>query len=255
MICVTSWDSGISELINESGSISGAQAPAIKRQVPGFFGILPHLPQELSAQLFMDKASRHLKAGEVLFLAGDEGNGCYLLKNGLLKVVVSSPQGEERILAFLGPGTVAGELSVIDGQPRSASVFAVKDCDLSFVSQAAFDECARQHPEIYRYLVDVLAARLRETSEAVAADSFLTVKSRLARALLELARFLGEEEDTGLVVIRHKISQNDLAAMAGVARENVNRVLSEWRRRKIITRSMGYYRLHDVAALQRSVDT
>lgn len=233
--------------------IDEAEAVSVARQVPGVFGILPHLPPELSAQLFMDRASRHLKAGDVLFLAGDEGNGCYLLNHGLLKVVISSPQGEERILAILGPGTVAGELSVIDGRPRSASVFAVKDCDLSFVSQAAFEDCAREHPEIYRYLVDVLAARLRETSEAVAADSFLTVRSRLARALLELAKVLGEEDASHRIVIRHKISQNDLAAMAGVARENVSRVLSDWRRRKIITRSTGYYCLHDITALQRSV--
>ena len=234
--------------------MSAAKAPVIKKEIPGLSGILPRLPQDLSAQLFADTASRHLKAGDVLFLAGDTGNGCYLLNQGLLKVVISSAQGEERILAILGPGTIAGELSVIDGRPRSASVFAIKDCELSFISQAAFEDCARRHPEIYRYLVDVLAARLRETSESVAADTFLTVQSRLARALLELAQFLGEEEAPGRVVIRHKFSQNDLAAMAGVARENVSRALSDWRRRKLVTRSMGYYCLHDIAALKRSVD-
>jgi CRP/FNR family transcriptional regulator len=128
-------------------------------------GILPRLPPDLSAQLFSDTVPRHLKSGEALFRAGDKGNGCYRLNQGLLKVVISSPQGEERILAILGPGTIAGELSVIDGNPRSASVFAISDCDLSFITQAAFDECARQHPEIYRYLVAVLAARLREPAD------------------------------------------------------------------------------------------
>jgi CRP/FNR family cyclic AMP-dependent transcriptional regulator len=63
-------------------------------------------------------------------------------------------------------------------------VFAVKECELSFVSREAFEECTQQHPELYRYLVDVLAVRLRETNEAVVAANFLTVKSRLARALL-----------------------------------------------------------------------
>jgi CRP/FNR family transcriptional regulator, cyclic AMP receptor protein len=232
-----------------------ANAPVIKRSVPGISGILPRLPPSLSKQLFAEATTRHLKDGDALFLAGDTGNGCYLLNEGLLKVVVSSAKGEERILAVLGPGTIAGELSVIDGQPRSASVFAIKECQLSFISQATFDECARQHPEIYRFLVDVLAARLRETSEAVAADSFLTVKSRLARALLELAKFLGEEQAPGSIVIRHKFSQNDLAAMAGVARENVSRALSDWKERKLVTRSMGYYCLHDVARLKHNVDS
>jgi len=235
--------------------MSIAKAPVIERLIPSISGILPRLPPDLSAQLFAGATSRHLKSGEALFLAGDTGNGCYLLNQGLLKVVISSARGEDRILAILSPGTVAGELSVIDGEPRSASVYAINDSELSFISQAAFEDCARRYPEIYRYLVDVLAARLRETSEAVAADSFLPVKSRLARVLLELAKVLGEEEAPGRVVIRHKFSQNDLAAMAGVARENVSRALSDWRRRKLVTRSMDYYRLHDISALKRAVDT
>ena len=241
-------------MVHEFGSTSIAKGPVIKKKIPGITGILPRLPKDLSAHLFADTSHRHLKAGEALFRAGDAGNGCYLLDKGLLKVVISSPRGEERILAILGPGTIAGELSVIDGEPRSASVFAIKDCELSFISQAVFEKCAQQHPEIYHYLVDVLAARLRETSQAVAADSFLTVKSRLARALLELAKFLGEEEAQGRIVIRHKINQNDLAAMAGVARENVSRVLSDWRRRNVVTRSTGYYYINDIARLKRRVD-
>jgi CRP-like cAMP-binding protein len=86
----------------------------------------------------------HLKAGEPLFLAGDAGDGCYRLERGLLKIVITSARGEERILATLGPGEIAGELAIIDGQPRSASVFAVRDCELSFISRKDFEECTRQ---------------------------------------------------------------------------------------------------------------
>jgi len=217
-------------------------------------GILPALPEHLSVLLFASTERRHLDAGEVLFAAGDSGDGCYRLERGLLKVVISSPQGDERILAILRPGALAGELAVIDGQPRSASVAAVRACELSFISRAVFEKCTKQHPEIYRYLVNVLAARLRETDNAVAAASFMTVKARLARTLLELGELLGEEEDSGRVVIRHKIHQSDLAAMAGVARENVSRVFSDWTKRKTISRSSGYYCLNDIATLKRSVD-
>ena len=75
----------------------------------------------------------------------------------------------------------------------------------------------------------------------MAADSFLTVKARLARALLELTEYLGEDAGAGRVLIRHKITQSDLAAIAGVARENVSRVLSDWKRRDLVTRSSGFY--------------
>ena len=215
--------------------------------------IAPRLPNALPTQLFRDAAPRHLQAGEALFVAGDPGDGCYRLEQGLLKVVITSPQGDERILAMLGPGTIVGELAMIDGLPRSSSIFAVKDCELSFISREEFENRTKQHPEVYRYLANVLAARLRGTDEAVAAVSFLTVKERLARALIELGEFLGEADDAGRVVICHKISQSDLAALAGVARENVSRVMSDWKRRKVVTRSGGYYCLDAVETLKSNL--
>jgi CRP/FNR family transcriptional regulator, cyclic AMP receptor protein len=217
--------------------------------------ILPRLPNALLAQLFRSAARRRLQAGEALFVAGDPGDGCYRLEQGLLKVVITSAQGEERILAMLGPGTIVGELAMIDGLPRSSSIFAVRDCELSFINREEFGECTKQHPEIYRYLANVLAARLRETDEAVAADSFLTVRERLARALIELGELLGEADDAGRVVICHKINQSDLAALAGVARENASRVMGDWKRRKVVTRSGGYYCLNAVETLKRNLDS
>ena len=181
-------------------------------------------------------------------MAGDAGDGCYRLERGLLKVVITSAHGEERILAILGPGEIAGELAIIDG--RSASVFALKDCELSFISRKNFEKCMRQNREICDYLITVLASRLRETDEALAAASFLTVKARLARALLNLAEFLGEERGSGRILIHHKIKRNDLAAMAGVAAENVSRVMKDWMQRHVVTRSSGYYCLEDIAALK-----
>jgi CRP/FNR family transcriptional regulator, cyclic AMP receptor protein len=108
-----------------------------------------------------------------------------------------------------------------------------------------------QHPEIYRYLVNILAGRLRETNEAVAAANFLTVEARLTRALLDLAQHFRGHSEAEQIVISHKMTQNDLAAMAGVARENVSRVLTDWEERKIVVRSSGYYCLYDVTALKR----
>jgi CRP-like cAMP-binding protein len=115
-----------------------------------------------------------------LFHAGDAGDGCYRVDNGLLKVTMLSPSGSERILAFLGSGAVVGELSMIDGLPRSASVVAVRPAALSFLSRAAFKAFAIEHPELYEYLVMLLSARLRETDAVIAAGSFLPTKGRLA---------------------------------------------------------------------------
>src|SRR5262245_47597538 len=208
-------------------------------------------PAALSAPLFDAARRRHFDAGERLFAVGDAGDGCYLLDQGLLKVTVASPRGEERIIAILGPGAIFGELSMIDGLPRSASVFALHDCLVRFVSREAFKDRAKMYPEI---LLAILAARIRRVDEDLAATTFLSVKARVARALLELAQDIGQPSSGGHIVLHEKISRADLAAMAGVARENVSRVLSDWRRRKFVTRSSRRYSLNNIAALKREIE-
>jgi CRP/FNR family transcriptional regulator len=167
--------------------------------------------------------------------------------------MVASQQGEERIISLLGPNAIVGELSMIDGRPRSASVVAIADCSLSYVSRAKFQKYTEAHPELTTYLVKTLAGRLREADEALAAATFLSVKARLARALLNIAEYVGEDNAAGQIQLRLKISQSDLAAMAGVARENVSRTMSEWRKREIVTHSSSYYCINDPAALAQEM--
>jgi CRP-like cAMP-binding protein len=195
-----------------------------------------------------------LKADQLLFLAGDPGDGCYRVEDGLLKVTMVSRSGTERILAFLGTRAIVGELSMIDGRPRSASVVTVRAAKLSFLSRAAFDDFANKHPEIYKSLVTLLASRLRETDAVVAAGSFLPLRGRVACTLLELAQDFGQDVGSGRVVIRQKIGQSDLAAMAGIARENVSRILNDWKRRKLVSRLSGYYCLENKAKLQHEAE-
>ena len=213
-----------------------------------------NLPEALSRPLFVAARPQSLKAGQVLFAAGDAGNGCYLLEQGLLKVTVTSSRGEERTIAILGAGAVVGELSMVDGGPRSASVVALSDCLLRFTSREAFASYMAAHPEAFQALVAILAFRLRQADEVVAATTFLSVKERVARAWVELAEYVGTPSGTGQIMLQEKISLADLAAMAGVARENVSRVLSDWRRRKLITGSTRSYCLNDIAALKREME-
>ncbi len=212
------------------------------------------LPADLSSGLFGHARPVRLAANQVLFLAGDPGDGCYRVDEGLLKVTVVSPSGGERILAILGPGTLVGELSVIDGAPRSASVTAIRESKLAFVSRAAFDAFAQANPEVYRPLTMLLARRLRDIDGALAATSFLSLKGRVARALLGLAEAFGKDVGSGRVLVRQKVSQSDLAAMAGIARENVSRILQDWKRRSLVSRLAGYYCLEQKSALEREAD-
>jgi CRP/FNR family transcriptional regulator len=192
------------------------------------------LPAEHSGQLLAGQRTIRLKPGETLFERGDKGDGCYWLKRGVLTVSVASAGGEQRILAILGAGAIVGEIAMIDGLPRSATVQAVRDCVLTFVSRAAFTDLLNRHPELHSDIVATLAARLRQSDEDMVASTFLTVRARVARALLEFARHLGDEVAPGRIRIRHRITQSDLAAMAGVARESVSRTLGAWTRQRIV---------------------
>ena len=224
---------------------------AATNPITGLFSALPH---HLSGLLFGSAKPVHLTSDQVLFLAGDAGDGCYRIEKGLLKVSMVSSSGAERILSILGPGAIVGELAVLDGLPRSASVLALRDSELLFISKARFDDCAKKHPELYEHLLTLLASRLRETNDVIAAESFLPLRGRVALTLLELAEHFGEDVGAGRIVIRQKFGQSDLAAMAGIARENVNRILADWKRRKLVSRISGYYCLESKSQLQREVD-
>jgi CRP-like cAMP-binding protein len=204
--------------------------------------LLSDLPGRLSADLLANAKPVKLAADAILFLAGDPGDGCYRLEEGLLKVSMESPTG-----------AIVGDMAMIDGRPRSASVSALRDCKLSFISRASFETLAVKNPEIYKHLLSLLATRLRDTDQVVAAGTFLPVKGRVARALLDLAKAFGNEVGGGRVVIRQKLSQSDVAAMAGIARENVSRILNEWMRLKLLTRLSGYYCIESKAKLEKEL--
>jgi len=215
--------------------------------------LLSDLPERLASALLANAKPVKLAADELLFLAGDPGEGFYQLNEGLLKVSMASPKGAERILAILGPGSIVGDMAVIDGRSRSASVSALRDCKLSFISRSAFETFAAKNPEVYKHLLNLLAARLRDTDQVVAAGTFLPVKGRVARAMLDLAAAFGNDVGGGRIVIRQKLSQSDVAAMAGIARENVSRILNEWMRLKVITRLAGYYCIENATKLEREL--
>ena len=212
------------------------------------------LPTHLSRELFARAQVVRLAAGRVLFWEGDSGDGCYRVEDGLLKLTMISKSGTERILAFHGPGAIVGELAIIDGLPRPMSAVAVRDAVLNFVSRTEFEAFAEKHPELCQSLLRLLTKRVRESDKMLAATSFLKVKGRIAQTLLELAEYFGQEVGPGRIVIGQPISQYDLAAMVGTAREYVARTLSNWQRRKLVSRRpSGYYCLENKALLELEV--
>jgi CRP-like cAMP-binding protein len=181
-----------------------------------------------------------LERGEVLFREGEPGDCCYWVVNGALKISVSSERGDERVFALLGPGSVVGELAILDNQPRSATATAFSATNLTVLRRAALRTYLEKHPSVWADLVAILVGRLREADKALSADSLLPLQARVARVLLTLCDQVGEPgERPDLSLLPAKVSQRDIAAMAGVARESVSRALGEWKRRGIVVRTPG----------------
>lgn len=215
---------------------------------------LEGLEEDLKEGLLNLARPVNLTAGQVLFVAGDPGNGFYGVLEGSLKVSIVSGEGAEQLLAVLGPGDVVGELTLFDARPRSATVSALKPAKLAFVEKYAYERFADDNPAIYRHMLQLVGARLRQANDVLAARSFLPLPGRVAQSLLQLADNFGKPLDGGRTLVHYKLSQADLANMAGAARENVSRVLNEWRRAGIISRISGYYCIEEMDTLKAAAE-
>lgn len=186
------------------------------------------------------------KSGKPLFQKDDPSNGCYAVIEGAFKVVIISSEGEETLLAILGAGDIVGEMGLLDGEPRSASVLALRESKAAHLATRDFERVANDNPSIYRHMMRILSQRLRASNESFAARQMLPLNGRLARVLLRMSEEFGQALDDGRILIRQKITQADLARMTGSARENVNRQISEWRRKNVLSQISRYYCLENI---------
>ena len=169
---------------------------------------------------------RSYPRGVRVFHEGDHSDACYIVRSGDLRVTREHPDGRAIALATLGPGDIFGELAMLDGEARSASVEALSDSELLALPAGDVRALLRGSAEITVKLVIALTRRLRESNERIARQSFQTVPSRVAGVLSQLIA----EEATSLegrgdgVTVR--MTQADLAQLAGTSRESVSRFLA-----------------------------
>jgi CRP/FNR family transcriptional regulator len=167
-----------------------------------------------------------------VFHEGDPGDACYIVRAGSCRVTREHPDGRAITLANLGPGAIFGELAMLDGEARSASVEATEDTDLLALPATDMRALVRQNPEMAEKLVVALTRRLREANERISRQSFQTVPSRVAGVLDQL---LAEDRAPSVrdgVTIR--LRQSDLAQLAGTSRESVSRFLATLERAGVV---------------------
>jgi CRP/FNR family transcriptional regulator/CRP/FNR family cyclic AMP-dependent transcriptional regulator len=181
-------------------------------------------PDELQALAALCRP-RTFERGEVLFHEGDPTCGLYILQSGQVKIVLIDPDGEETILHVQGRGECLGELSLVDGEPRSATVVALDRVEALALYREDFLALLDQQPCVERAVARALAAMVRRLSGHVQDVTALDVSTRLAKKLLELADRHGEPSDDG-IRIAVPLTQRDLARMLGLTRASVNKHLS-----------------------------
>lgn len=192
---------------------------------------------------------RRYRKGNVIFVQGEQGERCFAIVSGAVKISAYHSDGREAVIAVLGPGDVFGELALFDQAPRSADASAIEDAELLSFDARAVTEAIASHPEIAMTLLRVLGRRLRHTNEALQDIAFFDVPGRVARRIADLAEAHGEPTDGG-VLIDIPLSQESLAQMVGATRESVNKALAALKRRGLVTREGRRYIVSDVSTLR-----
>ncbi len=187
----------------------------------------------------VESLSDHLKPqsytkDDVIVGQNDEGDALFIIQSGKVKVVLYGENGREAILTIFRAGDFFGEMSLLDGQPRSANVIAIEPTAVLMLSRNDFESHLRSHPDTALRVLAEMSGRLRRADEVIGNLALLDVYGRVARILIELSTKEGESQDEG-ILIRERPTQQDLASMIGTSRETVSRVLSEFQRRGFLS--------------------
>jgi CRP-like cAMP-binding protein len=192
--------------------------------------IFAELPDDALARLAARCVRRTYGRNQFLWYQGDDGAHLIVVASGLVKVVLSSPQGGEVVLTTLGPGEISGELAVLDGSPRSASVVAAEPTTVLLLTRATVLDMLNRYPSVLDALLRSLGNLIRRITEQAGDFVFLDLGGRVAKLLLHLA----EAHGAGSTVLDLRLTQSDLAAMVGATRPAVNRVLQHLAARGVI---------------------
>ena len=195
------------------------------REVPLFKDLAEDELQNIGKVTF----TRRFPKNALILMAEEEGDTMFVISHGHVKVSLLGEDGSEVTLALLGPGQFFGEMSLLDGKPRSATVIATHDSELIMLRRADFLRLIESTPQIATKLLATLTERLRRADQQIENLALRNVAGRIAATLIQLAEEQGKETDEGIVIAARPTHQ-ELGNMAGTTRETVSRVLKRFER-------------------------
>jgi CRP/FNR family transcriptional regulator, cyclic AMP receptor protein len=184
--------------------------------------------------------SRTFDRGAVIIHQGDPGECLYILTSGVARVSIIAANGREITLDFLEQGAVVGEIAVLDGLDRTATVTAIEPVTAMRLDRTAIRDTLFERPDFAWQLLGQMARRLRQANTTIEGDRAYASGPRLARSLV---RLMATGPDGAR--LRHQLNQTDLAHFAGMSREQINRQLSVWADSGIIAREHGKVLIND----------
>jgi CRP/FNR family transcriptional regulator, cyclic AMP receptor protein len=194
--------------------------------------------------------SRSFRRGAALFSEGDVADRVFLIERGWVTLGTATPAGGEVILGLRGPGDVVGELSALDGEPRTATALAVGAVEAVVTPARLMIAMLGRDPELSAELLRLLAGRLRESDRQRREFAMLDSLGRVARRLLELAERFGEPSGDG-VRVELPLSQEQLASWCGCSREATVKALRTLRQVADVTTGRRTITLRDPELLRR----
>lgn len=214
--------------------------------------IFNSLSEEEISTLAALTRKRAFRQGEVIFHRDDPGQVLFVIKEGKVKICLTSPDGQEIALDVLGQGECFGELALLDGRLRSADAIALEKVECLTLQRSGFQDAIMKHPKIAIQVMEVLCERLRRTNQQVEDLTFLDVDGRVAKKLLELARDYGVKVANG-TQIGMRLTQQELAFMVGASRESINKVLGYFTEKGYINVDRQKYTILSIEDLQRRI--
>ena len=203
----------------------------------------------LTVEDWAEIASRSVQVnfvkGKELLVQGDPGDMMLILTEGTARVSMLTAGGREIVLAYAEPGAVLGEIALLDGGERTASVTATSAGSALQLGRNALKDFAASHPEFTWSLMQQLARRLRTADQTIESDRAYASGPRLARYLKRLIR-----KDSAEKSHRVELSQTELGNFAGMSREHINRQLKSWEESGVISLEQGRVRVLDAEMLE-----
>lgn len=212
---------------------------------------LDALSPEARAELDVLGTRRTFAAGSTILSEGDLASRVGIVRDGLVKLTATQIDGYRTVLALRGHGELLGEMSALDGRPRTADVLALVPCSVQLVQADDFIRFVNEQPSASLAVIRTLVARLRESDGHRVQFGSDGVPRRLARQLLQLADTHGEVGPDLSIEISLPFTQDDLAGAVSASRDAVARALKEWRTQGLVTTGRRRITLIDPAALSR----